>query len=316
MAFFKGQWGFILLLYLIKRLLLLIPVLFTVGSLVFFLLRLTPGNPVDFILGENANPADRQALIEQAHFDQPVLNQYVHYWKDIVSGSWGYSYFTHKPVSKMIMERYPATLELALLAVFWACFFSLFLGLFTALKQGSLWDKLGLVFSLVGVSVPSFYLGPLLVLLFAIKLDWFPVSGRELPGSFWLPSLALGGALAAILTRMMRSSLIEVLKADYVRTAHAKGVSQFWVLVKHALRTALLPVVAILGMQFGTLLAGAVVTEKIFSWPGLGSLLLEAISRRDYAVVQGCILVIATTYVLVNVLTDLVYTKIDPRIKL
>lgn len=305
-----------MLIYLTKRLLLLIPVLFVVATLVFFLLRLVPGDPVDFILGENALPADRQVLLAEQHFDEPILKQYLYYWEGIASGTFGRSYFSHKPVVELIKQRYPATLQLAFLAILWACVLAIPFGVFSALKKGKVLDQSCLVFSLFGISIPSFYLGPLLVLLFSIYLDIFPVAGRELPGSSILPSFTLGAAMAALLTRMTRSSMLDVLTMDYVRTAHAKGLSKWIVIMKHALRSALVPVVAILGLQFGTLLAGAIVTEKIFSWPGLGSLMLEAISRRDYAVVQACVLVIASSYVLVNLLTDLLYTKLDPRIEL
>jgi len=305
-----------LLTYFLKRLLLLIPVLFCVATLVFFLLRLIPGDPVDFILGENAIQADRDVLMAEQHFDKPILTQYEYYWKDILSGRMGTSYFSHEPVSSLIRKHYPATLQLAFFAILWACIFAIPLGVFSSLKKDTWFDHSSLVISLFGISIPSFYLGPLLVLFFSIYLDIFPVAGRELPGAFILPSITLGAAMAALMTRMTRSSMPDVLYMDYVRTAKAKGVTRWKVVVKHALRTALVPVVAILGLQFGTLLAGAIVTEKIFSWPGLGSLMLESIQRRDYAVVQGCVLVISTSYVLVNLVTDLVYAKIDPRIEL
>lgn len=305
-----------MILYLLKRLFLLVPVLLIVATLVFFLLRLIPGDPVDFILGENALPSSRETLVKEQNFDKPVFEQYKLYLQNLSHGNLGTSYFNHTPVMQLIGERYPATLQLALAAIMWALLFSIPLGILSSIKEGKAIDRLSLVGSLLGVSVPGFYLGPLLVLVFSIKLDWFPVSGRELPGSIILPSLTMGLALAAILTRMTRSSMIDVLGSDYIRTAKAKGLSFPKVILKHALRSALIPIVAVLGLQFGTLLAGAVVTEKIFSWPGLGSLVLEAISRRDYAVVQGCVLVIATTYVLVNILTDITYKKIDPRIDL
>lgn len=302
--------------YLIKRLLLLIPVLFCVATLVFFLLRLVPGDPVDFILGENAGQADRVLLLKEGHFDQPPLTQYFSYWKDIVAGTFGRSYFSHKPVIDLIRERYPITLKLALLAILWASLLAIPMGVLSSLKKGGWFDRSCLTISLIGISVPSFYLGPLLVLLFSVKLDLFPVAGMELPGSFFLPSFTLGAAMAALLIRMTRSSMLDVLFMDFVRTAKAKGVPYWKVILKHSFRLALVPIIAILGLQFGTLLAGAIVTEKIFSWPGLGSLMLESIQKRDYAVVQGCVLVIATSYVVVNLVTDLLYAKVDPRIEL
>lgn len=303
-------------LYLCKRLFLLVPVLFTVATLVFFLLRLIPGNPVDFILGENALPADRELLVREAHFDEPLVSQYFHYWHEVISGRLGRSYVTHEPVIDMIRKRYPLTLFLAFYAILWASLLAFPMGIWSALKKDRLFDRSALMISLIGISVPTFYLGPLLVLLFSIQLDWFPVSGRELPGSFFLPSLTLGLAMAAFLMRISRSSMCDVLSMDFVRTAKAKGVPRWKMILKHAGRLALLPVVAVLGLQFGTLLTGAIVTEKIFSWPGLGSLMIESIQQRDYSVVQGCILVIATTTVLVNLVTDLLYSLIDPRIEL
>lgn len=305
-----------MLVYFLKRLLLLIPVLLAVAFLVFMMLRLVPGDPVDFILGENALPSDRAQFIETHHLNDPLPVQFGNYLKEAARGDFGQSYFSHQPVGKLIAERYPATLQLALLAVIWSVFLAFPLGIWSALKKQKAADQGVLIFSLAGISVPSFYLGPILVLAFSIGLDWLPVAGREAPGSFVLPSIVLGTAMMAMLTRVIRSSMLDVLQADYLRTAKAKGASQASVVIKHGLRTALIPVVALMGLQFGTLLAGAVVTEKIFSWPGLGSLLLEAISRRDYAVVQGCVLVIAVSYVLVNLVTDLVYTRLDPRIRL
>lgn len=299
--------------YILKRFLTLIPILFCVVTLVFFLLRLIPGDPVDFILGENALPEARMELIQNYHFDKPLFEQYENYLSELFHGNFGRSYFSNRSVNQLIAERYGATLELALSAILWACFFSFPLGIFAAIKKESFFDKSTLAFSLTGISIPSFYLGPLLALLFSITLDWFPLSGRELPGSIVLPSVTLGLAMAALLTRMTRASLLEVLNMDYVRTARAKGLSSFKVIVKHAFRTALIPIIAILSLQFGTLLAGAVITEKIFSWPGLGSLMLDAISRKDYALVQGCVLLISCTYVLVNLLTDVFYMFIDPR---
>lgn len=302
--------------YFLKRLLLLVPVLFIVTTLVFFLLRLIPGDFTDFVLGENALPADREALIKEQNLDKPLLVQYGLFLKSIAQGSLGTSTATHKPVSRAILERYPLTLQLSLLAIFWASVLAIPLGVFSSLKKGKILDQSCLVISLFGISIPSFYLGPLLILFFSIYLGWFPVSGSELPGSIILPSFTLGAAMAAILMRMTRTSMLDVLHMEYIRTAKAKGLSRFVVITKHALVSALVPVVAILGLQFGTLLAGAIVTEKIFSWPGLGSLLLEAITQRDYAVVQGCVLVIATSYVLVNLVIDFLYTVLDPKVEL
>ncbi len=305
-----------MVIYIIKRLLLFLPVVAIVATCVFFMLRLVPGDPVDFILGENAPQTDRQALVAAQGFDLPVGEQYIKYLSGLAQGDLGKSYFSGEQVTSLIGDRYPLTLELAFRAIFWALLIAVPAGVWSALKKGSAVDQSLLVVSLLGISIPSFYLGPVLVLIFSLWLDWLPVSGQELPGSSILPSLVLGAALSGIVMRMTRSSLMDTLSLDYVRTATAKGLSRFHVVVGHALRTALIPVVAILGLQFGTLLAGAIVTEKIFSWPGLGSLMLESISRRDYAVVQGCVLIIALSYGLVNLLTDLVYAWLDPRVKL
>lgn len=302
--------------YFLKRIFALVPILFVIVTLVFFLLRLIPGDPVDFILGEDSLPETREALAKAHHFDQPVWTQYGLYLENIFQGNLGQSYFSAKPVNAELFKRYGATLELGFVAILWAMLFSLPLGILAAVKEKTVLDKGILTGTLFGISMPSFYLGPLLALIFAVQWDVLPISGRDLPGSIILPSLTLGLAMAALLTRFTRASLLEVLHKDYVRTARAKGLSPFAVVIKHAFRTALIPVIAILGLQLGVLLTGAVVTEKIFSWPGLGSLLLESISRRDYALVQGCVLLIATTYVVVNFLTDVVYALADPRFRL
>lgn len=305
-----------MLSYFFKRFLAVIPVLFFVVTTVFFLLRLIPGDPVDFILGESANVSARDALVSAFHFDKPVFEQYTFYLTQIFHGNWGRSYFSATPVNQLLWERTLATGHLGGVAMLWALFLSLPLGIVAAVKKNTNLDRSILVLSLVGISAPSFYLGPVLALIFSVGLDWFPVSGNELPGSVVLPSLTLGLAMAALLTRFTRASLNDVLHKDYVRTARAKGLGNFSVVVKHAFRTALIPVVAIMGLQMGTLLTGTVVTEKVFGWPGLGTLLLDSITRRDYALVQGCVLVIATIYVLVNLGTDFLQTLVDPRYRL
>ncbi len=302
--------------YLVKRLLLLLPVLFAVSTLVFSMIHLVPGDPVDLILGEQALPVDRVKMREALGLDRPLLEQYGHFWKGLLTADLGKSLFEKRPVTKMIGERYPATLELAFCAMVIAVVLSLTFGVIAAVKKGSLWDQLSLLGGLVGISVPSFWLGPILVLLFAVKLNLLPVAGREQWSSVLLPALTLGGGMAAILTRMTRSSMLETLREDYVRTARAKGVPERSVILKHTLRNALNPIVTVIGLQFGILLAGAIVTEKIFAWPGLGSLLVQSIERRDYPVLQGCILCIAVSYTLVNLLTDLLYSRLDPRIRM
>jgi len=290
--------------------------MFTIVTLVFFLMRLVPGDPVDMILGESAVPEAREQLIKDYGFDQPLMVQYKDYLSRVVQGDFGRSYFSKHSVNDKIKERYGATLQLAFVSIFWATLIALPLGILSALKKNSLFDRSTLVFSLLGISVPTFYLGPILALVFSIKFDLFPLSGREFAGSIFLPSITLGMAMAAILTRITRASLLEVLNMDYVRTATAKGLPRVKVILKHAFRTSLIPVIAILGLQFGTLLAGAVITEKVFSWPGLGTLMLESISKRDYSIVQACVLLFSFSYVIVNLLTDIFYTYVDPRLRL
>src|SRR3989338_1489610 len=302
--------------YFFKRFFMLIPILFCVSSLVFFLLHAIPGDPVDFILGEQALPTEREMIRQDLGLDKPILSQYKSYMSGIVHGEWGNSLFDRRKVLAHIEDGYGATVQLALLAMFFAIFLAIPVGVFAALQKYSIRDNLAMFVSLIGISIPNFWLGPLLILLFSVHLGWLPVAGRE---SFWgivLPSITLGTAMSALLSRITRASMLEVLEKEYVNTARAKGLSEWRVIWKHALRNALNPVVTIVGLQVGTLLAGAIVTEKIFSWPGIGSLLIESIMRRDYPLVQGCILVIAFTYVAVNMLTDCVYRLVDPRIRL
>ncbi|HSA59228.1 MAG TPA: nickel ABC transporter permease [bacterium] len=302
--------------YLIKRLLFLIPILLSVSTLVFSLIHLVPGDPVDLILGEQSMPADREAMRRALGLDRPVVEQYGRFLKGLATGDLGTSLIEKRPVGRMIRERYPATLQLAVQAMLLALAISLSFGVAAAVRKGTAVDHASMLGGLIGISTPGFLLGPLLVLLFAVKLDWLPVSGREAWASSLLPTVTLGAGMAAILTRLTRSTMLETLREDYVRTARAKGLPERGVILRHALRNALNPVVTVAGLQFGVLLAGAIVTEKIFAWPGLGSLVVQALERRDYPVVQGCILCIAVSYVLVNLLTDVVYAKLDPRIRL
>lgn len=286
-----------------------------VGTLVFFLIHLVPGDPVAVMLGDWASPADETVLREQLGLHLPILTQY---WK-FISGAMqfdlGQSLFFQQPVSELITERFPKTLQLAVMALLVAVLIAFPLGLWAALRAGKWPDHLSMTVSLVGVSIPNFWLGPMLILFFSLWLAWLPVSGADQSFSWILPAITLGTALAAILARMLRASLLEVLHEDYIRTAQAKGLPGRLVYGKHALMNALLPVVTILGLQLGTLLGGAVITEVVFDWPGLGQLLVESIQRRDYPVVQGCILVISVAYITINGLTELVYAWLDPRIR-
>ena len=286
-----------------------------VGTLVFFLIHLVPGDPVAVMLGDWANPADENALRMQLGLDKPIFEQYTQYLVGLTQFDLGQSLFFQQPVSELIAERFPMTLQLAIMALLVAVLIAFPLGIWAALRAGNWPDHLAMTVSLVGVSIPNFWLGPMLIMLFSLSLAWLPVSGAEQPYSWVLPAITLGTALAAILARMLRASLLEVMHEDYIRTAQAKGLNSRLVYGKHALLNALLPVVTILGLQLGTLLGGAVITEVVFDWPGLGQLLVESIQRRDYPVVQGCILVISIAYITINGLTELVYAWIDPRIR-
>ena len=302
--------------YLLQRFLLMLPALWLVLTLVFLMIHIVPGDPVEQMLGEGAAPGELVQLRHALGLDQPLVTQYGHYLKQLAHGDLGQSFKFQAPVRQIIFERYPATLSLAFLALLVCAAIAIPAGVLAAYRRGHAADRAVAVFTLFGLAVPNFALGPVLILLFSIELGWLPVSGRGGPAYYILPAATLGAALAAILTRMVRGSMLEELSSDYVRTARAKGLSMRAVLFRHAFRNALIPIITILGLQFGTLLAGTIVTETIFSWPGIGRLTVQAISSRDYPLLQGCILVIAVSYVLVNVLTDLFYAVIDPRVRL
>jgi len=287
-----------------------------VSSLVFLLIHLVPGDPVAVMLGDWASPADEAALRQQLKLDLPLWQQYLNYFGGLLQGDLGQSLFYQQPVAELLASRFPFTLQLALVALGVALMIAMPLGIWSALRAGQWPDRLAMMVSLVGVSIPNFWLGPLLILAFSIALGWLPVSGAAAAWSWVLPALTLGTALAAILARMLRASLLEVMHEDFIRTAIAKGLSEKQAVLHHALSNALLPVVTILGLQLGTLLGGAVITEVVFDWPGLGQLLVDSIQRRDYPVVQACILVISVAYIGVNALTEGVYAWLDPRIRL
>jgi ABC-type dipeptide/oligopeptide/nickel transport system permease component len=302
--------------HLLHRFLLALPALWLVVTMVFLFIHTVPGDPVQQMLGEGAAPGQAEQLRHTLGLDQPLLTQYRQYLAQIFHGNLGQSFKFQAPVRDIIFERYPATLELAFLALLVCALMAIPAGVIAAHRRGSTIDRSIGVFSLVALAIPNFALGPLLITLFSIKLGWLPVSGRGTALNFILPAATLGAALAAILTRMVRGAMLEELSSDYVRTARAKGLTTRAVLVRHALRNALIPIITIIGLQFGTLLAGTIVTETIFSWPGIGRLTVMAISSRDYPLLQGCILVIAFSYVLVNLLTDVIYSLIDPRVRL
>ena len=287
-----------------------------VSMLVFMLIHLVPGDPVEVMLGESAQPADRAALRHALGLDQPVPVQLYHYFNGLLHFDLGNSLHSQRPIVDLMLERLPATLELALAELLVAVVIAFPLGVLSAVRKDTAWDHSARVVSLMGISIPHFWLGPLLILVFSLWLGWLPVSGRDGLASLVLPALTLGTALAAILSRMIRATLLETLNEDYIRTARAKGLSETAVILHHALRNALLPVITVLGLQLGALLGGAIITEMVFSWPGIGQLTIEAIHRRDYPVVQACILFVSVTYVAVNTLTDLTYAWLDPRVRL
>jgi ABC-type dipeptide/oligopeptide/nickel transport system permease component len=316
-----------------RQLGLMLLVIWTVVSLVTLLIELVPGSPATTILGETAT-AEQLANFNQKHgLDRPAFflsytadtglvwngtnNRYYDYWAGLLHGDLGTSFRTDRPVLDMILERYPATIKLALAAMLVAVGIAIPLGVLAGRNKNGVLDNIASFIALLGISLPTFVIGPFLVYIFAVQLGWFSPTGSLYPEDIVLPAVTLGAALSAILTRMVRSSVIEELGEDYVRTARAKGLSERKVLYKHVLKNGLIPVVTVLGLQLGVLLAGAIITEKIFSWQGLGLLLLEdGIAKRDYRLVQGCVLVISVTYIAANALTDLVYRRLDPRIRL
>jgi ABC-type dipeptide/oligopeptide/nickel transport system permease component len=301
--------------HLLQRFLLTLPALWLVLTLVFLMIHIVPGDPVEQMLGEGAAPGEITQLRHALGLDRPLLTQYAQYLTQLAHGDLGQSFKFQAPVRRIIFERYPATLSLAFLALLVCASIGIPAGVLAAHRRGQVPDRAVGVFTLFGLAVPNFALGPVLILFFSIELGLLPVSGRGGPAYYVLPAATLGAALAAILTRMVRGSMLEELSSDYVRTARAKGLSMRAVLFRHAFRNALIPIITILGLQFGTLLAGTIVTETIFSWPGIGRLTVQAISARDYPLLQGCILVIAVSYVLVNLLTDVLYAVIDPRVR-
>ncbi len=300
--------------FLIVRVLAALAVVFGVVCLVFLLLHLVPGDPVDTMLGESARPADREALERALGLDRPLHVQFGHYLAGLLHFDLGTSFHSRRPIRDLLLERLPATIELGVASLLVALLLAVPLGVLAAVKKGTVWDVGAMGIALFGASIPNFWMGPMLILIGALWLGWFPVSGREGMASLVLPALTLGSALASILSRMIRSALLETLHEDFMRTARGKGLSDWAVIIRHGLRNALLPVITLVGLQLGALLSGAVVTETVFSWPGIGSLVVEAIHRRDYPVVQATVLCISLIYVMLNVFTDLLYAWADPRV--
>ena len=286
-----------------------------VATLVFSLIHLIPGDPAQTMLGETASQADVDELRQRLGLDRPLLEQYGSFLAGVAQGNLGTSLRTGEPVLAQVAARVPATAELAAASMLVAILAALPLGIAAAVWRGTVIDHGATAFALTGVSIPNFWLGPLLAIIFSIELGWLPVSGRGTLAHLVLPAISLGGALAAILARMIRATLLEELREPYVQAARGRGVSRARAVLRHAFRNSLIPVVTLLGLQFGAVLTGAVITETIFAWPGIGRLLVQSIGFRDYPLVQGCILFIAVTYVFVNLVTDLVYGVLDPRIR-
>ncbi len=305
-----------MLAFILQRLLGALLVILGVVSVVFLLIHLIPGDPVEIMLGESASTADREALRTALGLNLPIGAQFQNYLYGLLQLDLGTSIHLRRPVVELLLERLPATGLLALATLLITLSLALPLGVLAAIRHNTWWDTGAMSFSMLGISIPNFWLGPLLILVFSLWLGWFPISGRSGFSSVILPALTLATGLIAVLSRMVRSSMLEVLGEDYMRTARAKGMPPGRVILHHGLRNALLPVITLLGLQLGALLAGAVITETVFSWPGIGLLTIESIQSRDYPVVQACVLLISVTYVVVNLLTDLAYAWIDPRIRL
>jgi ABC-type dipeptide/oligopeptide/nickel transport system permease component len=304
-----------MLRFLAQRLLLTAPVLFLVATLVFLLIHLVPGDPVQQMLGESARAEEVNQIRHDWGLDLPLRVQYAHFMRGLLHADLGRSFKFNQPVRDVVLSRYPATLQLTLASLLVALLLAIPGGVQSAVWFRRWQDRLLAFLSLLGLSFPTFALGPVLILVFSIFLGWLPVSGRGSVANLILPAFTMGSALAAILLRMVRGTMLDELRADYVRTARAKGLRERAVVYRHALRNSLIPVLTVVGLQFGSLLAGAIVTETIFSWPGLGRLTLQAISARDYPLTQGCLLAIAGTYIAVNLITDLLYSVLDPRIR-
>jgi peptide/nickel transport system permease protein len=302
--------------FVISRLLTAALVVFGVVGVVFLFIHMIPGDPVEVMLGEAASPADREALRRALGLDRPLFEQWQNYMCRLVQLDLGTSLHSGQAITHILLERIPATLALTASGLTVAILIAFPLGIIAAVRRDTRWDQGAMAFAMLGIAIPNFWLGPLLILVFSVGLGWFPVSGMAGLGSLVLPSLTLGTALAAILSRMVRATLVEILHEDYIRTARAKGLDEPAVIGRHALKNAMLPLITVLGLQLGALLGGAVITETVFGWPGLGQLTVEAIQRRDYPVVQACVLLISLTYVVVNTLSDLAYGWLDPRVRL
>ncbi|MCR4711234.1 MAG: ABC transporter permease [Clostridia bacterium] len=302
--------------YIIKRLILLVPVIIGVSALVFFIMALAPGDPAITLLGTDAKPEAIEAIHKELGLDDPVIIQYGRYMKNLLRGDLGVSYTSKRPVFEEYMMRFPNTFKLTVFSLLVAVGISIPIGIISAVKQYSLIDNVGMVAALAGLSIPNFWLGLLLILLFALHLGWLPSGGATAPGSVILPAITIGTGLSAAITRLTRSSMLEVVRQDYIRTARAKGVSSRKVITRHALRNALIPIVTIVCMEFGVTLAGAATTEVVFSWPGVGRLTIDAINRKDRPLAIGCLIMTAIMISICNMIMDILYAIVDPRIRL
>ncbi len=301
--------------YVVRRFLLMIPVIIGVSFFVFFTMKLSPGDPARMVAGSEADEETVRQIRAELGLDQPLLTQYVNYMFKLVQGDLGVSFSSGKSVSGEIASRLPATAKLAFFSMIIAIVVAIPIGILSATKQYSLADNLSMVAALLGVSIPNFWLGLMLIIVFALNLGLLPSGGSEGFKSLILPSVTLGVGSMASFTRTTRSSMLEVIRQDYIRTVRAKGVNEKKVIRRHALRNALIPVVTVIGLQVGTLLGGAVVTETVFSWPGIGRLMIESIKKKDEPVVLGCLIVFAVCFSMINLLVDILYAYIDPRIK-
>ena len=301
--------------YVIKRLLALIPVILGVTFLVFMIMQLAPGDAAKLILGESATQEQVEELREEMGLNDPAVVQYGRYMLNFVQGDLGTSYSTKRPVAEEVFSRFPYTFNLSIVAGVVSILLAIPLGILAAVKQNTLFDNVSMIVSLIGVSMPIFWLALLLVLCFSLKLGWFPVQGAESWKSYVLPAISLGFMNMAAIARTTRSSMLETIPQDYIRTARAKGVSKRQVIVKHAFKNALIPTITVCGIQLGQLLGGSVLTETVFAWPGIGRLLVQSINARDVPMVLGCIIVMTVCFSIVNLLIDLLYGFVDPRIK-
>lgn len=304
------------MMYLARRLITALPALFGILTITFFLLPLVPGDPVDLMLGEQASTADKAILRQDLGLDKPLAERYVTFLTQAAKGDLGQSFTTRKPVTQQLKERFPATLELACTAMLLALVTGIPLGVLAATKKNKGVDHAVRTLSLTGTSLPSFWIGPLLVYIFALKLDWLPVSERGGLGHLILPAVTLALGLMAILSQVTRAAMLETLTEDFITTARAKGASNTRIYFRHALANATIPIISVVALQFGAVLTGTVIVETIFDWPGLGTLLFQAIQNRDYPTVQATVLVIALTYAAVNLAADLLYARANPKVRL